>query len=76
VFRCKVCEEKDKRVADLAEQVGYLRTLLSPPRAKTNLEVHQEANAILNGVNEQILADVPTDPAVLAEREALLSGTY
>lgn len=74
MFHCKVCAEKDHRLVDLKDEISYLRKLLQPPRAAANPNVHQEANALLNGVSEQIQPD--ESPEVLAERDALLSGTY
>jgi len=73
---CAVCAEKDARIADLRDQVEFLRASLMPAQLPTYANVHQEANAILNGVNEQILSEQSVSPEVLAERDALLSGTY
>jgi len=73
MFKCKVCEEKDKRLNDLKDEVKYLRSLLrSPVDMRASATANLEANAILNGVSEQI--EVPEE--VLAERAALLDGTY
>lgn len=72
--KCKVCAEKDARIADLKAQIASLHNLLQPVRAPANPEVHHEANAVLNGVNEQIEPEL--SPEILAERDALLSGTY
>lgn len=85
MFKCKVCEEKDKRVQEMDRlysktleaqkaEIENLRTLLVPPSRDYYRDTNLEANALLNGVSEQI--EVPMDPEVLAERDALLSGTY
>ncbi len=80
IFKCRVCEEKDKRIADLAEQVEFLRRLALPPRpdsASLPL-VELEANAILNGSSDPILVD-PTSQSqeeIDSEAARLLSGQY
>lgn len=69
-----MCAEKDKRIADLHDQITALRGMLQPAVPPAFADVHREANALLNGVTEQLEPSLP--PEVVAEREALLSGTY
>lgn len=83
MFNCKVCEEKDKRLEDLREQISYLRNILNPPRSNSKQNyIEQEdlqQDMILSGggKEETELESEPSDtPEVLAERAAMLSGTY
>ncbi len=82
MFKCSVCEEKDRRVEDLKEQISYLRNLLNPPvQAMPSLPEIQniQQDMILDGggTEEVNLPDTILEtPEVLAERSAMLSGTY
>lgn len=72
--KCKACEEKDKRIADLKSQIDFLQLLSQPQEKIENKTVHLEANAILSGHQEQIISY--EDEEVIAERERILSGNY
>lgn len=82
---CKVCAEKDQRISDLKEQIQYLRDVLNPPARiqedqKYLSPMDAQADKILGGAGEEE-STLPQDgnqedPAVLAERAAMLSGTY
>lgn len=69
---CAVCQEKDRRIADLYNQIADLRRLAIPPTAQDLLTPSaRETDLILN-------PDVDTASIQDAEYEAaaLLSGTY
>lgn len=78
-FLKPLLKEKDARIAQLEQEVGFLRSLLQPVPQQVNRNVHHEANAILSGHQEQIVDDSPIsaeEMAIIAERERILSGTY
>ncbi len=79
---CLVCPEKENRIADLKEQISYLRNVLHPkdPKPEYISPRNMEESVLLSGggqeeidPNSQELLDTPE---VLAERESMLSGTY
>lgn len=80
MFKCRVCEEKDKRVSDLKEQIEYLRNLLNPPTKKLEYvePVNLQQDMILEGGGQEEIDPLNNieSPEVLAERAAMLSGTY
>lgn len=61
MFRCKVCEEKDKRISDLKEVINNLRSIISPPQRINKYEL--EETAVMNGGGQEI------DPATLQAEE-------
>lgn len=73
---CKVCAEKDLRIADLQKQVDLLHTLVFP--VKQNSEqaflTSLEANKILGGETDQV--DISEDESVLLEADSILNGNY
>jgi hypothetical protein len=87
MFKCKVCLEKDKRIADLKSQIDFYKTMLRPGE---NLSaVHLEANKILEGANEPIYdmpvieieqsdsKDVRTERRVIEQEfNTIISGNY
>lgn len=78
---CGVCAEKDERIKDLKEQINYLRTLLNPPARVSEYQPPQDVQADLlldgGGKEESTLPDDNLEtPEILAERSAMLSGTY
>lgn len=77
-----VIAEKDAQIALLQSELSFLRSLVSTflytkPSMK-NESVQIEANAIMNGSQEQIdLNELsPESIAIANEREQLLSGNY
>ena len=59
--KCKVCEEKDKRIQDLKEQLQAYRDVLNPPPRINKYEL--EETAVLNGGGQEI------DPARVLQEE-------
>ena len=83
MFDCKVCKEKDKRIEDLKEQISYLRGVLNPPKSELKLahleqQDLQEDMIMSGGGTEEVDPQLESSesPEVLAERAAMLSGTY
>ncbi len=81
--KCKVCAEKDNLAARLADEVAFLRGLVHPPVNNSHIAVNNvEANGLLDGEQNQITiethaaATLGLSEAEIAEREALLGGTY
>jgi hypothetical protein len=76
MFRCKVCSEKDARIADLKET---LRAYLPQPGYVH--AVHREADAVMSGQHDLILVEpqremTAEEREIEAERQRILSGTY
>lgn len=80
MFNKALIAEKDARIADLKEQVEFLRAQICgfEQNNKTNADAGiMEANALLDGTaSEQIIQPNPVDARILAEANALLNGTY
>ncbi len=81
--KCKVCAEKDKRISSLEDQVAFLRDLAHPRVDNENIPAsNHEANGVLDALQEHITIETRADAAhnlseeEIAEREALLGGTY
>lgn len=89
IFRCKACEEKDKRylesmghlidhMADLKKEIEFLKNMLQPATLIPRINI--EANNVLNGAGED--EPTPTQEEIEQlqreehERNALLSGNY
>ena len=74
MFKCKVCAEKDKRIADLQHMIS----LLQPHNGQSIPLVQLEADQILNG-NDQVI-ELAKSPEKIDEAESelnrILSGTY
>lgn len=78
---CKVCLEKDKRIADLQKlyesQTKLLSNVVSPYRA---LDVAREANIAMEGAGMEQEPSLDPDKATPSEVELqairLLTGTY
>lgn len=49
MFSCKVCIEKDKRIAELKEQIQFFKNMLSPPEKPKQYEMVAEEDALMNG---------------------------
>ena len=80
--RCKVCEEKDKRIADLK---AFIETFTPHNTSSSIPVVTIEANKLLSadqemtdlGDNEAFDADTLEQVATVeSERDRLLAGTY
>jgi hypothetical protein len=83
----KLLAEKDARIAELKEQVQYLRTLVYPQNDPYNtVETISEADQLLTGEPLELPDPTPETPAIYserqlkelaeAERDALLSNNY
>lgn len=84
MFQCKVCLEKDKRIADLKEQISQQRLLLNPPPRVNHYEMEQDF--ITNGATqEELAAPTPINSeaqrklydqmaAIQLEQEQMLAG--
>ena len=87
LFKCRVCDEKDKRINDLKIQMHYWRGLASStagsniptPTLLTDLALSNDSPNDID-IDTKILeaeqAAAVELQSVLAEREALLSGNY
>lgn len=86
LFSCKVCKEKDARIALLESFVSELKTQLKPIKTHLIPLVHQEADGVMSG-REAVLEilDEQSDEfqklveeknTEISERDRLLSGTY
>lgn len=78
---CKICAEKDKRLADAHEQIQYLRKVLNPPAPQYQVphQVDLQEGMLLDGGGKEETdpqVEPSESPEVLAERAAMLSGTY
>lgn len=82
-FTCKVCAEKDKRIASLEEQIAFLRNLAHPQVDNKTIPDHNhEANGVLDALDRPI--EIETHKEVVdnlteeerRERDALLDGSY
>lgn len=74
---CKVCSEKDLRIADLTKQVDLLQTLVFPRKETTQSFMDSlEANKILSGDNEQVEIIITDEAAIAKEADELITGAY
>lgn len=78
---CTTCAEKDQRITDLKEQITYLRSVLHPAPIRFHHEPPQayQEDMILDGGGKEetrLPEDEQETPEVLAERAAMLGGTY
>ena len=75
---CKVCLEKDARIADLKTYIKSLEKLvLFPNSSKTEIpEVHVEADRVMSA--SDLISDEQRRQILESENEAnsLLTGTY
>ncbi len=82
MFNCKCCPEKENRIADLKEQISYLRNVLHPKDVRPAYVAPRdlEEDVLMSGGGQEEVSQTPQEnldtPEVLAEREAMLSGTY
>lgn len=78
-FRCRVCEEKNKRLADLQSQLDTLRELLLPRGTEELPRIALEADAVLTPSNDSpILSDdeYQSMEQVQSEATRLFAGNY
>lgn len=82
--KCKVCQEREQRISDLKSEIEYLRRLALPQNNAKIPLIELEANAMLNGTEEQIVIRSPNDEnpgepsqaEIDAEAQRILAGTY
>lgn len=79
LFSCKVCQEKDKRIAELKDQIAHLRLLVYPvndalvPVEDDVVVAEATQDPEVQQFQEQQLAELEE---VMSERDRLLSGQY
>lgn len=79
--KCSVCEEKDKRILDLKDEIKSLRFTLNPPARISRYELEQDnllSGANTETVNTSIDAE-SLEKEVLRlqhEQDSLLTGNY
>lgn len=83
MFKCKVCEEKDKRILDLKEEISHIRNILNPPVRQTLVRAELEMDNLLSGGNTETVktsADILSEANELArlqkEQDLILTGNY
>lgn len=79
MFKCKVCSEKDSRIADLKDQIEMLRKLAAVPTSASDIPyIAREANAILSADVSSPTVERPESRAEKVQREAdqILLGSY
>lgn len=81
-FKCKVCEEKDKRISELKDNIKYLQNMLNPQASNM---VNVEANKMLDGSSLPVVEvelssssedKIKEDEKILREANAILTGEY
>jgi len=80
MFSCKTCPQKDERIADLKDQISFLRSQVQPSGDQMTLG-QLEADAILSG--QQHIIEIRDDGSLVqsaddenSERDRILSGNY
>lgn len=86
LFRCKICDEKEKRIAELKDEIKFLRSLQDTGNDVFNESpVVREAGAILDNRGEVLLAEASNEEqqeelekfeSALSERDRIISGNY
>jgi hypothetical protein len=81
LFKCRVCEEKDRRIVDLKSQLDDLRRLVLPPNHSAGFihPISVEADAILSGQQEPITLSPEQEKEfdeLQREADAILAGNY
>lgn len=81
--KCKVCEEKDKRIEDLKAEIAHFRTIQNPPPRQAVLRYEMEADNLLTGGNSETLkspidleAEAKELARLQAEQDRILTGNY
>lgn len=72
---CKLCQEKNARIADLKAQVARLERLVFPPVAHASA-VLPALDAPEDAQGETVTLTVPSWEAVNFEANKILTGTY
>lgn len=81
MFKCKVCDEKNKRIAELKDQIAHLRLLVYPQNdALVGTDTPPDIDSAELSESDSIeqFQDVQQKERyeVEAERDRLLSGQY
>jgi hypothetical protein len=81
---CKICIEKEQRIAELKEQVSYFKTVLHPEPTMKKYEM--ETDFVMDGGGREQLATPISQEAqakideqiqaIQEEQDKILSGTY
>ncbi|GAC1502123.1 MAG: hypothetical protein NVS1B10_06760 [Candidatus Saccharimonadales bacterium] len=76
---CKVCEEKERRIADLKEQIAHYRLVLNPPPRINRYEL--EEDVLLNGGGHESVsidaeAEAKENARIQRESDLIFSGNY
>lgn len=81
--KCKVCQEKDKRIAELRDQILHLRSLVYPVNDGLTISKPDEFETIDQNlyVMDQEMVDLQQQQQeeleeVIRERDRILSGQY
>lgn len=74
MFKCRICEEKDKRISDLLSQIEMLKSVAYPNLNKGKLTLEEEErDRLLSGSDELIEV---TEDQLAQEASMLLMGSY
>ena len=79
LFQCQVCLEKDKRIAEMQDQISYLRELANPGKLTVQIPaVHAEMDAVLSGRDAPIEVQQISEEAEALDSEAMriLTGNF
>jgi len=80
MFKCKVCQEKNARIAELKDEIEYLRSLVFPNNDPYKITFNErEADALLTAdvpVREESEDELKQAANELAERDKILTGNY
>lgn len=82
MWKCKVCAEKDKRIADLNREMEFFKRMLRPSNNAPIVDL--EANKILDGAGEEQLSfktelteeEIQSREDTEREATAILTGNY
>jgi hypothetical protein len=72
---CRVCLEKEKRIADLQQELAFMRSMVSPPIDNSSVPFEElEANLVMDGQQDVITID--RDFELSREVDRIFSGNY
>lgn len=79
MWKCKVCPEKDIRIAELKEQVAYFKSLLhpTPQTRRYELEESIEQDMVLEGGGKEEIdleAEARENERIRTEEDFIFSG--